>query len=96
MPADIERSDTTRVLVCQGCKFGCVLTVDLDEQGGVAQVSGNTCDRGIEYAHKVIAGEGEAGEAPGATAEGESSEPGEPVVEEHTGGYREFRCRHKR
>lgn len=35
---------------CICCPLGCQLEVALDEQGGVAEVTGNTCKRGADYA----------------------------------------------
>ena len=39
---------TTFTCIC--CPLGCQLEVALDEQGGVAEVTGNTCKRGADYA----------------------------------------------
>ena len=35
---------------CICCPLGCQLEVSLDGEGGVAEVSGNTCKRGADYA----------------------------------------------
>ncbi|NLU23903.1 MAG: DUF1667 domain-containing protein [Clostridiales bacterium] len=42
---------TTRTLTCIGCPLGCTLNVALEE-GRVVSVSGNTCKKGDDYAHK--------------------------------------------
>ena len=39
-----------RELTCIVCPRGCALTVELDDAGGVASVSGNLCKRGNTYA----------------------------------------------
>ena len=39
-----------RTFTCICCPLGCVLEVSFDEQGGVAEVAGNTCKRGADYA----------------------------------------------
>ena len=39
-----------RKLTCIICPRGCALTVSLDADGGVAEVTGNACRRGIDYA----------------------------------------------
>lgn len=38
-----------RELTCISCPLGCPLKVELDEQGNVVAVTGNTCKRGAEY-----------------------------------------------
>ena len=35
---------------CVSCPLGCVLEVSFDEAGGVDTITGNSCNRGIEYA----------------------------------------------
>ena len=42
----------TRELICIGCPLGCPLTVRID--GEKVEVSGNTCKRGEDYAHKEV------------------------------------------
>lgn len=39
-----------RELICVSCPIGCALSVELDENGKVLSVSGNTCKRGETYA----------------------------------------------
>lgn len=39
-----------RELVCVSCPLGCGLKVELDENGTVINVTGNTCPRGKKYA----------------------------------------------
>lgn len=41
---------TTFTCIC--CPLGCQLEAAFDERGGVAEVSGNTCERGAEYAKR--------------------------------------------
>lgn len=41
---------TTFTCIC--CPLGCQLEAAFDERGGVAEVSGNTCGRGAEYAKR--------------------------------------------
>ncbi len=38
-----------RELVCVSCPIGCPLTVELNDNGEVLSVSGNTCKRGEKY-----------------------------------------------
>lgn len=38
-------------MVCVACPLGCRLKVTLDDNGNVTDVTGNSCKRGIEYAH---------------------------------------------
>lgn len=40
-------------LICIGCPLGCPLTVTIKE-GSVHNVSGNTCQRGEDYARKEV------------------------------------------
>jgi len=42
-----------RSLICIGCPMGCLLTVEQDN-GKIISVSGNTCSKGAEYAHKEL------------------------------------------
>lgn len=37
-------------LTCIVCPMGCTITVDLDENGKVLNITGNTCPRGAKYA----------------------------------------------
>ena len=39
-----------RDLVCVSCPLGCGLKVELDDDGNVLKVEGNTCPRGKKYA----------------------------------------------
>lgn len=41
-----------RTLTCIGCPMGCGLTVQLNGDNEVTEVSGNSCKKGDEYAHK--------------------------------------------
>ena len=41
-------------LICIGCPMGCMLCAELDEQGSVLAVSGNTCPRGKTYAEAEL------------------------------------------
>lgn len=38
-------------MICVACPLGCQLKVTLDENDAVTNVTGNTCKRGVEYAH---------------------------------------------
>ena len=40
----------TRELTCIVCPLGCQMKVELDTDGGVISVTGNTCPRGKKYA----------------------------------------------
>ena len=42
----------TREMICIGCPLGCNLTVKID--GEDIEVSGNTCNNGVVYAHNEI------------------------------------------
>jgi len=42
-----------RDLICIGCPMGCMLQVSLEDKKVIA-VTGNTCDRGEDYAHKEV------------------------------------------
>lgn len=39
-----------REMVCVACPLGCALSVELDDEGNVLSVTGNTCKRGEKYA----------------------------------------------
>lgn len=39
-----------RELICVSCPLGCPIKVELDDKGEVISVSGNTCNRGKQYA----------------------------------------------
>ncbi len=41
---------TKRELTCIACPIGCQITVSLDDNGEVLDVTGNTCKRGDAYA----------------------------------------------
>ena len=41
-------------LTCIGCPLGCALTVELDSDGYVWSVTGNTCKRGESYGKKEV------------------------------------------
>lgn len=41
-----------RDLICVSCPIGCAITVELDENGQVTSVTGNTCKRGDSYARQ--------------------------------------------
>lgn len=43
------------VLVCQGCRFGCVLGLSFDEEATLIQVDGYSCNRGHQYALAWVA-----------------------------------------
>ncbi len=43
-----------RNLTCIGCPMGCALTVEVDEDGYVWSVTGNTCKRGEIYGKKEV------------------------------------------
>lgn len=43
-----------KILTCIGCPMGCQLTVTLDENGAFQSVTGNTCNRGKEYAKDEV------------------------------------------
>lgn len=42
-----------RSLTCIGCPLGCTVTVELDD-GEIINVTGNTCNRGDDYARKEV------------------------------------------
>ena len=41
-----------RDLICVSCPIGCAITVELDDNGQVISVTGNTCKRGDSYARQ--------------------------------------------
>lgn len=41
-----------RELICVSCPIGCAITVELDDNGQVISVTGNTCKRGDSYARQ--------------------------------------------
>lgn len=41
-------------LICIVCPMGCPMTAELDEEGNVLSVSGNTCPRGDTYARAEL------------------------------------------
>lgn len=43
-----------RELTCIGCPMGCAVTVEIDETGQIAGVTGHTCKRGEDYARKEV------------------------------------------
>ena len=43
-----------RNLTCIGCPMGCALVVDIDDDGIVWSVTGNTCKRGAIYGAKEV------------------------------------------
>lgn len=43
-----------RELVCVACPLGCPITVTIDDDGNVTEVTGNTCKRGDAYARTEI------------------------------------------
>lgn len=45
---------TVRELTCISCPLGCALRVELNENGEVISVSGNTCKRGEEYGRREV------------------------------------------
>ena len=45
-----QQNTAEHVYVCQQCPFGCALKVQVDKQGMFVSVTGNTCERGEEYA----------------------------------------------
>ena len=44
----------TRELTCIGCPLGCAVAVEIEENGQIANVTGNTCKRGDDYARKEV------------------------------------------
>ncbi len=43
-----------RNLICVACPLGCPVTVTIDDNGNVTDVTGNTCKRGDTYAHTEV------------------------------------------
>lgn len=43
-----------RELTCISCPLGCPLKVEIDENGNVLSVTGNTCKRGAEYGRQEV------------------------------------------
>ena len=43
-----------RELICIGCPMGCPMTVEMEDDGTVLSVKGNTCKRGDIYARKEV------------------------------------------
>ncbi len=43
-----------RNLICVACPLGCPITVTMDDNGVVTEVTGNTCKRGDTYAHTEV------------------------------------------
>ena len=41
-------------LTCIGCPLGCSISVSLSDNGGVSEITGNTCKKGEEYARKEV------------------------------------------
>ncbi len=48
-----EDWDASKNLICIGCPMGCLLTVDKAEDGSLL-ISGNTCDKGAQYARSEM------------------------------------------
>lgn len=44
----------TRNITCTACPLGCAITVELNEDGAILSVSGNTCKRGDAYARTEV------------------------------------------
>ena len=45
---------TTRNLICVSCPRGCPVTVTMDDNGNIVEVTGNTCKRGDTYARAEV------------------------------------------
>lgn len=45
---------TIHELTCISCPLGCQMEVEVDDQGQVVSVTGNTCKRGEVYAKKEV------------------------------------------
>lgn len=43
-----------RELVCVACPLGCGITVTIDDNGEISEVTGNTCKRGDTYARNEV------------------------------------------
>ncbi len=41
-------------IICVACPMGCGITVEIDDNGSILSVSGNTCKRGDAYARTEI------------------------------------------
>lgn len=41
-------------IICVACPMGCGITVEIDDNGTIVSVSGNTCKRGDAYARTEI------------------------------------------
>lgn len=41
-------------LTCIGCPLGCAVAVEMDENGQISGIAGNTCRRGEDYARKEV------------------------------------------
>ena len=99
LEADSETTPTPKAtLVCNGCPFGCVLSISLDEEGKVAHVEGNTCEKGLAHAHEVASLARELGislaqarERLDATDPDNVSASADAVENPKTHGYRAFR-----
>ena len=44
----------TRTIICVACPMGCELHVDLNDAGGIENITGHTCKRGLDYAQAEI------------------------------------------
>lgn len=44
----------TRELTCIGCPLGCAVEAEIEENGQIVNVTGNTCKRGDDYARKEV------------------------------------------
>lgn len=43
-----------KTVTCIGCPMGCEVTVSFDANGEIAEVAGNTCKRGDDYARNEV------------------------------------------
>ena len=41
-------------IICVACPMGCQISVELNDDGEILSVTGNTCKRGDAYAHKEV------------------------------------------
>lgn len=41
-------------LTCINCPLGCLVTVTMDEEGNITDITGNTCKRGEVYARNEV------------------------------------------
>lgn len=48
-----QKAEEAKELVCIRCPIGCMITVT-DGPDGTLQITGNTCNRGAEYAQKEL------------------------------------------